>query len=106
MRKQHYAVCFWHAGYRIELTVLSTNAELSLTALLGQPAGLDLQTSASHSVHRQFHGHITEIAREGANGGFARYRLIIEPWLAFQGHTQDSSWDYRSLSTRPQGAAS
>jgi type VI secretion system secreted protein VgrG len=24
-------------------------------------------------------------------GGFARYRLIIEPWLAFLGHTQDNT---------------
>ncbi|MCG2577542.1 type VI secretion system tip protein VgrG [Dechloromonas sp. XY25] len=79
-----------HAGYRIELTVLSVDAEQSLTALLGQPARLDLQTAASRSVRRPFHGHITQITREGANGGFARYRLIIEPWLAFLGHTRDN----------------
>ena len=79
-----------HAGYRIQLTVLSANAEQSLTQLLGQPARLDLQTAASRTVLRPFHGHITQITREGANGGFARYRLIIEPWLAFLGHTQDN----------------
>lgn len=79
-----------HAGYRIELTVLSANVQQSLTALLGQPARLDLQTAASRHIRRPFHGHITQITREGANGGFARYRLIIEPWLAFLGQTQDS----------------
>lgn len=79
-----------HAGYRIELTVLTANAEQSLTALLGQSARLDLQTAASRNIRRPFHGHITQITREGANGGFARYRLIIEPWLAFLGHTQDN----------------
>ncbi len=79
-----------HAGYRIELTALSDNAEQSLTVLLGQPVRLDLQTSASRIIRRPFHGHITQITREGANGGFARYRLIIEPWLAFLGHTQDN----------------
>ena len=57
---------------------------------LGQPARLDLQTAASRIVRRPFHGHITQISREGANGGFARYRLIIEPWLAFLGHNQDN----------------
>ena len=79
-----------HAGFRIELSALSPNAEQSLTALLGQPVRLDLQTAASRDVRRPFHGHITQITREGADGGFARYRLIIEPWLAFLGHNRDN----------------
>ncbi|MBS1159017.1 MAG: Rhs element Vgr protein [Proteobacteria bacterium] len=79
-----------HAGFRIELTVLAADAEQSLTALLGQPARLDLQTSQSRTQLRPFHGHLTEVARLGANGGFARYRLVIEPWLAFLGHDCDN----------------
>ncbi|WP_226451751.1 type VI secretion system Vgr family protein [Ferribacterium limneticum] len=88
-----------HAGYRIELTVLTTNAEQSLTALLGQSARLDLQTAASRpegstlgvrTALRPFHGHITQVTRLGANGGFARYQLTLEPWLAFLGHNQDN----------------
>lgn len=87
-----------HAGFRIELTALATNAHQSLTALLGQAARLDLQTSFSRTALRPegstlgvrpFHGHITEVTRLGADGGFARYRLIIEPWLAFLGHNRD-----------------
>ena len=79
-----------HAGFRIVLTVLTSNAHQSLTALLGQPARLDLQTSQSRTALRPFHGHITDVVRLGANGGFARYRLIIEPWLSFLGHRQDN----------------
>ena len=79
-----------HAGFRIELTVLSSDAHQSLAALLGQPARLDLQTSQSRTVLRPFHSHITDVARLGANGGFARYRLVIEPWLAFLGHNCDN----------------
>lgn len=79
-----------HAGFRIELTALSSNAHLSLTALLGQPARLNLQTAFARSEPRPFHGHITEVVRLGANGGFGRYRLIIEPWLSFLGHRQDN----------------
>ena len=37
-----------------------------------------------------FHGHLTQITQQGADGGFGRYRLIIEPWLAFLGHNRDS----------------
>ncbi|BAL26773.1 type VI secretion system Vgr family protein [Azoarcus sp. KH32C] len=79
-----------HAGFRIELTVLSADAGLALTTLLGQPARLDLQTSASRTELRPFHGHITRASRLGADGGFARYRLTIESWLSFLGHNQDS----------------
>lgn len=79
-----------HAGYRIELTALSADARILLTALLGQPVRLDLQTSASRTELRPFHGHVTAIAKLGANGGFARYRLTIEPWLAFLGYNQDN----------------
>lgn len=79
-----------HAGFRIELTVLTTDAQQSLTALLGQPARLDLQTGLSRTLLRPFHGHITEVVRLGANGGFARYRLLIEPWLSFLGHRCDN----------------
>jgi type VI secretion system secreted protein VgrG len=79
-----------HVGFKIELTALSTDAHQSLTALLGQPARLDLLTSQSRTALRPFHGHITRIERLGANGGFARYGLTIEPWLAFLGHNRDS----------------
>ncbi|MBS1139631.1 MAG: Rhs element Vgr protein [Proteobacteria bacterium] len=56
----------------------------------GQPARLDLQTFASRTVLRPFHGHITQVTRLGANGGFARYQLTLEPWPAFLGHNQDN----------------
>ena len=59
-------------------------------AVDGQPVRLDLQTSASRTIRRPFHGHITQITRDGSDGGFARYRLIVEPWLAFLGYTQDN----------------
>ena len=35
-------------------------------------------------------GHVTAVALEGSDGGLARYRLVMEPWLAFLGHRQDS----------------
>jgi len=78
-----------HAGFRIELTALSSDAHIALPKLLGQPLRLDLQTSASRTVLRPFHGHVTAASRLGANGGFARYRLVIEPWLSFVGNNRD-----------------
>jgi type VI secretion system secreted protein VgrG len=37
------------------------------------------------------HGHISAVSCLGANGGLARYRLTIEPWLSFLGHSRDSA---------------
>ncbi|MCK9987493.1 MAG: type VI secretion system secreted protein VgrG [Azoarcus sp.] len=79
-----------HAGFRIELTAVSADAHLPLAPLLGQPARVDLLTAASRTALRPFHGHVTHAARLGADGGFARYRLTIEPWLSFLGRTRDS----------------
>ena len=79
-----------HAGFRIELSAISANAYLSLGDLMGQPVRLELQTAFSRVEKRPFHGHVTLISNEGADGGFGRYSMIIEPWLAFLGKNRDS----------------
>jgi uncharacterized protein involved in type VI secretion and phage assembly len=38
---------------------------------------------------RPLHGHITAVERLAADGGFARYRLALEPWTAFLRHRRD-----------------
>ena len=70
-------------GYKLTLTVLSTDADISSRPLLGQPALLELLTSASRDDLRPFHGHITAVECVNADGGLARYALTIEPWYAF-----------------------
>jgi type VI secretion system VgrG family protein len=79
-------------GYRFQVTALSQDASLSLRALIGQPALLELQTTRQTpgQAMRPFHGHITAAAFIGANGGLARYTLTLEPWTAFLGHNRDS----------------
>lgn len=78
------------AGFRLELTVLSVDAHLSLDTLLGQPVLLELLTADSRTDLRPFHGHVTAFERVGSNGGLARYRLLLEPWLAFLHQRVDS----------------
>lgn len=77
-------------GFRLELTALSNNADIDSTKLLGQPVRLDLLTQQSRSTLRPFHGHVTRFEQLGANGGLVRYRLVIEPWLAFLRYRRDS----------------
>jgi type VI secretion system secreted protein VgrG len=78
------------AGFKFEVLALSTNAHLQLKDLIGQPVRLDLLTQQSRAVLRPFHGHVTAFALLGSDGGLARYRLTIEPWLSFLGHRQDA----------------
>jgi len=77
-------------GFHLELTALSDNADIDSAKLLGQPVRLDLLTQQSRGTLRPFHGHVTRFEQIGANGGLVRYRLVIEPWLAFLRHRQDS----------------
>jgi type VI secretion system secreted protein VgrG len=84
-------------GFRFELTALSTNADIALKTLIGQPVLLELLTAASRGQLRPFHAHITGIECIGANGGLARYRLILEPWTAFLRYRRDST-TYQDMS--------
>ncbi|MFC3552429.1 type VI secretion system Vgr family protein [Lysobacter cavernae] len=78
------------AGFRLQLTALSVDAHIDLAELLGQPVLLELLTAESAHERRPFHGHVSAFERLGSNGGLARYRLVIEPWLAFTRQRLDS----------------
>lgn len=77
-------------GYAMTIDALCTDAHIALKSLLGQPALLQLLTASAHDELRPFHGHITAVELAGANGGFARYILTVEPWSAFLSLGRDS----------------
>lgn len=77
-------------GYCFRVDALSTDAHVSLRTLVGQPALVQLLTAESHAALRPFHGYITAAEMTGANGGFARYVLTIEPWSQFLSLGRDS----------------
>ena len=76
--------------YRLELTVLSTDAHLELKRLIGQPILLQLLTQHSRTDLRPFHGHVTAFEQLGSDGGFARFKVVIQPWLVLLQKRQDS----------------
>ncbi|GER14826.1 type VI secretion system Vgr family protein [Variovorax boronicumulans] len=82
--------CIDGGGFRFELTALSDDAHIELKTLIGQGVRLDLQTAQSRTELRPFHGHVSEAECVSSNGGMARYRLVIEPWMAFLRYRQDS----------------
>lgn len=77
-------------GFRLQIAALSTDAAIPLKSLIGQPVLLELMTAASREQLRPFHGHVSAIEMAGANGGYARYHLTVEPWSAFLAHGRDS----------------
>jgi len=62
-----------------DIIVLSTNADIALSTLLGRQAALAV--SLADGQRTTFSGDITSVAMLGSNGGFARYRLRLTPWL-------------------------
>jgi type VI secretion system secreted protein VgrG len=77
-------------GYRFDITALSSDAGLDLDSLLGQPALLQILTQHSRADLQPIHGHITTCERLGSDGGFTRYRFVLEPWTAFLRYRFDS----------------
>jgi Rhs element Vgr protein len=82
-------------GWR-DVIVLSTSAHLDSASLLGQPAALDL--TLADGTRDRFVGEIVEAAMLGSDGGLARYRLRIVPWLWRLGQVRNSRvWQDKSV---------
>ena len=62
-----------------DIIVVSTSAHIPLEPLLGRAAAL--QICLANGSRSSFGGDITDIAMLGSDGGFARYRLRLSPWL-------------------------
>ena len=75
-------------GYRYVLDCLSADTHLELKGLLGQPAEVSLLLPDGGS--RLLCGLVTHAAQNGADGGFAKYVLTLEPALATLRHRRNS----------------
>lgn len=64
-----------------EIDCLSTSAQLSLKALIGEQMSLRLM--CANGRYRTWHGYVAEAAQLGADGGLARYRLQLVAFTHF-----------------------
>ncbi|WP_139143406.1 type VI secretion system Vgr family protein, partial [Janthinobacterium sp. HH104] len=79
-----------------DIIALSTSAHVALASLLGQPASLHV--SLADGTRTLFSGYISAAATLGSNGGLARYRLRITPWLWLLTQARNSRvWQDRSV---------
>jgi len=76
------------APFRFEIDCVSTHAYFDLKTVLGEE--ITLRLLQADGSKRSWHGYVTEALQLGADGGLARYRLIMEPWLAFLGQRRDN----------------
>mgnify|MGYP001355599754 CR=1 FL=1 len=75
-------------NYRYELDCLSPDAHLELKELIGQPIEIALLLPEGGS--RLLTGLVTAARHQGTDGGFASYRLTVEPALATLAHRRNS----------------
>ena len=68
-------------GFRIDVEVLSDEPQMALKMLMGRMVAISLVRQDGSL--RYFNGHITEFRFLRTDGGFAFYRMVLEPWLAF-----------------------
>ena len=71
-----------------DVIVVSTNAHIRLAGLLGKPA--TLQVSLADGSRTAFAGDISQAAMLGSEGGLARYRLRLSPWMWRLGQVRNS----------------
>ncbi|MCX9158216.1 type VI secretion system tip protein VgrG [Niveibacterium sp. 24ML] len=70
------------------LDCLSASAHLDLRKLIGE--GVTLRLRQADGSMRSWHTIVAHAAQLGADGGLARYRIQLEPWLATLHHRRTS----------------
>lgn len=79
-----------------EVIALSTSVHLPVASLLGQQAVLDV--ALADGTRTRFSGEVSACALLGSDGGLARYRLRISPWLWRLGHMRNCRiWQDKSV---------
>lgn len=67
------------AGFELCIDLLSTDAHLELKRLLGRSVTLNTRLSDGRQAARS--GLVRAAQKLGSDGGFARYRLTVVPWI-------------------------
>lgn len=73
--------------FRFDIDCLSTSVHFELKKLMGEE--LTLRLLQADGSKRVWHGIVTEASQLGGDGGLARYRLTLEPWLSALRYRRD-----------------
>ena len=79
-----------------DVIVVSTDAHIDLALLLGQPATLEI--SLADCSRTSFAGDISAVAMLGSEGGLARFRVRMSPWMWRMSQVRNSRvWQDKSV---------
>ncbi|WP_198120532.1 type VI secretion system Vgr family protein [Massilia rhizosphaerae] len=67
--------------FRFDVELLSDDAQLPLKSMMARM--VTISVVREDGSLRYFNGYVTEFQFLRADGGFAFYRMVLEPWLAF-----------------------
>jgi len=76
------------APFEIEIDALSTSAYFELASLVGEQ--ITLRLLRADGSYRPWHGYVLRAAQLGGDGGLARYRISMAPWLSLLQQRRDS----------------
>ncbi|WP_180288596.1 type VI secretion system Vgr family protein [Variovorax sp. 54] len=74
--------------FEFTIDTLATSSEFDPFALIGEE--LSLRLLLANGSFRTWHGYLTAVDALGGDGGLARYRLHLQPWLTALGLRRDS----------------
>ena len=74
--------------FSIEADLLSDDAHLALKAVMGRMVTISMVRDDGSL--RYFNGYVGQFRLLHADGGFAAYRMVLQPWLAFARLRQDN----------------
>jgi type VI secretion system secreted protein VgrG len=77
-----------NAPFELTLDCLSTSVQFELKRLVGEQ--ISLRLLQADGSYKAWHGYVFGASQLGADGGLARYRLTMRPWLSFLAHRVDS----------------
>src|SRR3954452_8767783 len=65
-------------GFDYQLSVLSEDHAIDLSALLGETITLEMELPTKG--HRYFNGHVVSFSMEGTTHRHSRYSIVLRPW--------------------------
>ncbi len=80
----------------IDVIALSTRSKVAHASLLGQEACLEI--SLADGTRARHSGYVSKIASLGSDGGLARYRLRLSPWIWLLSQSRNSrAWQDKTV---------
>ena len=74
--------------FRCDAELLSDDAHIGLKSMMGRMVTISMVRD--DGTLRHFNGYVGEFSLLRADGGFAWYRVVLQPWLAFARLRQDN----------------